>query len=311
MQKLKSTNMLRATSLIIAVAAGLLASACAEKAPKVATVIDGLESPESVLIVGDRRFVSNIGHALDPLAKDGDGYISELSADGKIVTQRAFPAAGETLDAPKGMASVDGKLYVADIDRVVGFDLASGARIFEQRLPGDQPSFANDLAATEDGQLLVSDTLRGAVYRLDPKSGTFTPITNSIPGANGIVVDPKSKQIFVVGLGENFGGGDVFSIDGTGKATLLENSPHGFFDGLAMTADGQLIVSDWKAVDKPTPGALFTLSTANGAVGDIRIEREIHGPADFALDNAKGTLWIPATLDNQIVIVELGKSSGY
>jgi hypothetical protein len=91
----------RDAALVVAItiAAGSSAGAHAEEASRVVMVIDGFQSPESVLIVGDRRFVSNIGRVLDPVAKDGDGYISEVSADGKAIMDRAFPPANETLDA--------------------------------------------------------------------------------------------------------------------------------------------------------------------------------------------------------------------
>ncbi|WEX87768.1 hypothetical protein PZN02_000197 [Sinorhizobium garamanticum] len=53
------------------------------------------------------------------------------------------------------------------------------------------------------------------------------------------------------------------------------------------------------------PGALFILSTDGAFAGTIEMETEIRGPADFALDNANGTMWIPATLDNQVVVIRL------
>jgi DNA-binding beta-propeller fold protein YncE len=307
MKQSRFTTALQAMTAAIVIAAGTLTGAHAEEASKVVTVIDGFQSPESVLIVGDRRFVSNIGRALDPVAKDGDGYISEVSAEGRIVAQRAFPPAGETLDAPKGMAAVDGRLYVADIDRVMGFDLASGARVFEQRLPGDQPALANDLVATGDGQLLLTDTLRNSVYRLDPKSGAFTEVASGIPGANGIAADPRNGRILVVGLGENFSGGDVFTLDVADKPSRLEKSPHGLFDGLAVLPDGRLLVSDWNVIDlnHPVAGSLYILSAAGTVISEVQIGREIRGPADFAFDAANSTLWIPATIDNQVVVVRL------
>jgi hypothetical protein len=76
---------------------------------------------------------------------------------------------------------------------------------------------------------------------------------------------------------------------------------------LAVLPDGRLIVSDWTAVDRPVPGSLLVVSTDGVPSGTIETRREIHGPADFAVDGASGTLWIPATLDNQVVIVPLSE----
>lgn len=289
----------------MAVVAGSNHAAKADEASRVVMVIDGFQSPESVLIAGDRRFVSNIGKVLDPLAKDGDGYISEVSADGKLVKARAFPAAGETLDAPKGMAAIDGRLYVADIDRIVGFDLTSGARVFEQRVPGNRPALANDLAATADGRLLVTDSLRNAVYRLDPKDGAWTELAAGLPGANGVVVEPRHQRIIVAGIGKNFSGGDVFAIDGSAKPARLDGAPRGLFDGLAALPDGRLLVSDWKAVDRRTAGAILILSADGVPVGEIESGQDIHGPADFALD--RDMLWVPAMLDNKVIVIRMAE----
>ena len=65
-------------------------------------------------------FVSSInGQILD---RDGNGYISRLSADGKVISAKWVT----TLDAPKGMRSVGNTLWVADIDDVVSIDIAKG-----------------------------------------------------------------------------------------------------------------------------------------------------------------------------------------
>src|SRR5438045_5636048 len=113
----------------------LLVPACAQQ------TIDGLEAPESVLKIGDKIFVSNIGGAQpNPMAKDSNGYISELSADGKILQQKFQKG---ILNGPKGLAVSNNVVYVADIDRVVGFNINSGAQIFELKIP--DASFLNDL----------------------------------------------------------------------------------------------------------------------------------------------------------------------
>src|SRR3954464_6157267 len=73
-------------------------------------VVSGLAAPESVLKTGDKIFVSNIGGAQpNPAAKDGNGFISELSADGKIIQQKFQKT---TLNGPKGLAVTNNVVYV-------------------------------------------------------------------------------------------------------------------------------------------------------------------------------------------------------
>ncbi|MFT3972595.1 MAG: hypothetical protein QM699_03845 [Amaricoccus sp.] len=296
---------MRATFLAPTVLASLLLAtvslpaAAGSPAPR---TIPGFEAPESVLIAGERRFVSNIGVALDPTARDGDGFISELAPDGHVVAARAFPRDGSTLDAPKGMAMAGGRLYVADIDRVVGFDASTGGRVFEARLPTTGPTLANDLAAVDDGHLLVSDTLGGSVWSLDLATGSFTRLTGAVPGANGILYDPRTRSALVVGLGADFGGGDIFRVGLDGSTERVQASPHGIFDGIARLPDGAVVVSDWIALAPPTPGRFLRHApdgSGPGAPFDPGVA--ITGPADFSVD-ADGAVWSPATPENAVVI---------
>lgn len=284
----------------------LLATLAATPAPAETglTLIPGFSHPESVLIAGERRFVSNIGTKLDPLAHDGDGFISELDAEGRIVALRAFPAEGRPLDAPKGMAVLDGVLYVADINRVAGFDLSSRRQVFEARLEGHDPALLNDLAAME-GDLAVSDTLSGTIWRLDVKSRGFSLLATGLPGVNGLAWNSDRQHLLAAGLGARFEGGDLFAVSPQGKVEKLEKSPHGVFDGLALLADGHLLLSDWRSIDPPTPGAL-TLHTADGhLVKTLDFGHPLQGPADFAIDPETRRLWLPLTLSGKLLIAPL------
>lgn len=274
-------------------------------AQSTARVIKGFSNPESVLIDGPRRFVSNIGEKLDPTGHDGDGFISALDETGKIVDLRAFPRDGSKLDAPKGMARLAGRLYVADIDRIVGFDLSTAKQVFEAHVPAGGPSLLNDITVV-DSTLVVSDTLRGVVYDVDPGSGTFAVRAEAIPGANGIVWDAPGKRIIVVGLGAHFEGGDLFEIPLGEKPRKMEHGPHGILDGLALLPDGHLLISDWLSLDPPQPGRI-TLNSANGSTEKpLDLGLAIRGPADFAIDMAGGEIWIPALIDGEVVVAPLG-----
>jgi len=74
-----------------------------------------LSTCESVLYdeSRDQLFVSCINGS--PAEKNGKGFISVLKPDGSIKSLNWVKG----LNAPKGMAILDGKLYVADIDQLV------------------------------------------------------------------------------------------------------------------------------------------------------------------------------------------------
>src|SRR4051794_362025 len=119
-------------------------------------IINGFEAPESVLKTGDKIFVSNIGgEQPNPAAKDSNGFISELSADGKIIQQKFQKG---MLNGPKGLAVINNVVYVADIDRVVGFNMNSGEQVFEINIPG--ATFLNDLCDAGDDMLAVSESMQ-------------------------------------------------------------------------------------------------------------------------------------------------------
>src|SRR5258706_9072200 len=90
---------------------------------------DGFATPESVLYdeAEDRYLVSNINGK--PPEADNNGYISELSPDGKVVKAK-FIAGGidkVKLDAPKGTGIAGGGLYGSDINVGRKFDLKTRA----------------------------------------------------------------------------------------------------------------------------------------------------------------------------------------
>jgi len=288
-------------ALLLAATPGL----SAETASPDVTVITGFANPESVLIAGDRRYVSNLGAALDPLAKDGDGFISLLAADGRVLERRAFPPAGETLDAPKGMALVGDRLYVADIDHVVGFSLESGAKVFDAALPSDAPALANDLAMLDKASLLLSDTLRGRLYRIDLTDGAVGLYAEDLPGANGIAVDPAGRRVYVVGVGTGFSGGDLFLLREGAEPQRVEGGPQGLLDGLVLLSDGRLLISDWVDFAQPGAGLLWQLPATGGIAEALPLGREIRGPADFALDRRSNSLWVPSMPDGTLVILPL------
>lgn len=266
--------------------------------------IEGFASPEGVVGVGSRRFVSNMGVKLEPMTKDGDGFISEVDDSGRIVELRALPQGAERLDAPKGMAIIGSRLFVADIDRVVGFDLERRARVFEAAIGGGD-TLLNDLAVENDETLLVTDTVRGALYRLRIIDRSFVEVAHGIVGANGVTVDPTQRLAWVVGLGDALGGGRTpgnihrVPLDGGGVTTL--EGHQGLFDGVGFLATGALVVSDWVALTEPSAGKLIVLGQAEHRASPPFAG---HGPADFWVDREHGRVWVPRTLDHRVTVLE-------
>jgi hypothetical protein len=136
-------------------AAGAADTAAAESPSLSAAVslsVDSLEAPEALRFDPELGvyYLSNINGS--PLAKDGNGYISRLTRDGKVDSLKfiAGGRGGAKLDAPKGIAIQGDTLWVADIDAVRAFDKRSGKPIATVSLVG-KAKFLNDAAVGPDG----------------------------------------------------------------------------------------------------------------------------------------------------------------
>ncbi|RVC81636.1 ATP/GTP-binding protein [Mesorhizobium sp. M4A.F.Ca.ET.022.05.2.1] len=143
----------------------------------------GFEQPESALFdaANKRIIVSNI--VGNPGAADGNGYLSVLSLDGKVVTRHWT----DGMDAPKGMAISGGKLYVADITRVRVVDLSSGKLITSIDVP--DAVFLNDMTADSAGKVYVSDMLADAIYRIDSDTPKLFVKDAALASPNGVFAD--------------------------------------------------------------------------------------------------------------------------
>ena len=274
-----------------ATTAAATATGTKARAPVVTWKDVGLATPESVLYdeVNDLYLVSNINGK--PLDADNNGFISKLSPDGKVETLKWIEAGKNkvTLNAPKGLAFLGETLYVADLDTVRMFDRKSGAPQGEVKVPG--ATFLNDLAATSDGRILVSDsglkaTAKGfeptgtdAVYQID-KAKKLTPIAKSkdLGGPNGLF--PQGDKTWVV----TFGSGELYALDAKGKKTEAQKLPKGSLDGIVVLQGGDFLISSWEgsAVYRGKPGGEFTA-----------IVEDVSSPADIGYDGKRARVLVP------------------
>jgi hypothetical protein len=265
-------------------------------------VTEGVQTPESVLWdeAGDRYLVSNINGV--PNAADNNGYIMELSPDGKVLKDK-FIAGGVNkvkLDAPKGTGIFAGVLYVSDITVVRKFDAKSGAPKGEIKIPGS--TFLNDLAISKDGKVFVSDsgvkpgangfdsTGTDAVYEID-KAGKVKQLAKGkeLGGPNGLVL--VDNGVLVNTLLSN----EVYRLDDKGAKVDVTKLPNGGLDGMAMV-DGNLLVSSWgaSAIYKGKLAGSFEL-----ALGELK------GPADFGIDSKRKRVLVPRFLENAVEAYDL------
>lgn len=261
----------------------------------------GLLHPESVISDGHYLYVTDIGKELAPTAKDGDGAIRKLSLEGKLLSANIT---GETLNAPKGTAIIKGILYTADVDRVVGIDLASGKKAADISLEALHTTLANDIAVKDDHTLFVSATDIGKVLEVDLQTGKVQALAPEIKGANGICYDKAHRLLYTCSFDfNNIDGGEIGVISWTGPQAAYKkviDAPGGY-DGLELADGHTLIVSDWNAMDRAA-GELKKIDLHKHTITTIKAP-VIGGPADFCL--LKHRLFIPAMLEARVIIQPL------
>ncbi len=265
--------------------------------------LPGQGHPESVTYdaQGQALYMSNFGEAFKATLKDGAGYISKLDLNGKVVEAKALPGPGQKMDKPKGLWAADGRLWVADIDAVWCFDLATKKG---RRLALPDARFLNDVAVA-DGKLYLSDTQAGCIFLVQPadflKTEPQVRVMLSPPhfAPNGIYPAPGGGIIMVV---RRDGGGPtgIYQARDVGQMTLVRAIPSGRLDGLALLNDGSILYSNW------AEGGLFVIT---GQTAPVKLVGGFKGPADFGLvPKGSGYLVVaPDLVTGQLHLIELAK----
>jgi hypothetical protein len=259
--------------------------------------VTGFEAPESVIKSGNKLFVSNIGGTQpNPMALDSNGFITALSADGKLIEKKFQKS---VLNGPKGLAISGNVLYTADVNRVVGFDINSGDEVFELNIP--DAMMLNDLCTINNNQLAVSESISGKIYSINIIEKTHN-FLGRIEGANGVTYDAKTGKLYACGMGTNMNGtGKLFVKDFSANDTSfvqLPNSPTGIFDGLEMIDNDHLLVTDWISFNS-SKGRLVVYNLKDHTNKIYSIDA---GPADISYDKISGNFYLPQMMKNSLLI---------
>lgn len=245
---------------------------------------EGLKVPESVLYYRDEKaeylLVSQIDG--DAVNVDGKGGIAKMTEAGDLVAPDWITG----LNAPKGMAVFDGKLYVSDINEVVVINIKK-AKV-EQKIPVAGSMFLNDVAIDKQGVVYVSDTRTNKVYRLQ---GTVVDTyLDKVDSANGLKFMGNN---LLVGAGTN-----LLLVD-KNKARLPLASGFGqAIDGVEIVARDGLIVSCWS-------GLLYYVSI-NGQLSLLLDTQQAKiNTADIGYNPDSKTVFVPNFAKNSVTAYRL------
>ena len=202
--------------------------------------VGGFEFPESAAYDPKAKvlYVSNFGGTkLDPVGKEGGGYISRVSLGGKVLDQRFLPAGGEKMNKPKGIWVKGNRLWVTDIDSVWIFDLKTRKG---KRLELTGITFANDVTIV-GRSLYVSDNRADRIYRVEPAdflNDNNPQVSIALAGRsvspNGLYPG-KHDALLIVGFQSPKEPRGIYSMDKHGELKEIAK-PIGRLDGLIRRA---------------------------------------------------------------------------
>jgi sugar lactone lactonase YvrE len=266
-----------------------------------AAVSTGLSTPESVLWSATHNAwsVSNING--NPSARDDNGFIVRLSADGGIMDTVPFINGADddiTLHAPKGMAIIGDTLWVTDIDAMRGFNLATGTLVASVDLAPLGATFLNDATAAADGNVYITDTGiafdaagnmttpgKSRVFVLDGRAATEGVVLPAGSGANGIAWDAGRGGFLIL----SFSTKDIYAWKPGAEAQVIAQGVGGA-DGLVILADGRAVYSSW------ADSSLHALSATTSSP----LRTGFPDPADIGYDPARNVIAIPLFTANRV-----------
>lgn len=244
----------------LALAAATLGASTPELRLEKLWTLRGLADPESAAISADGRFlyVSNVNG--EPDAKDGNGFISRVSTDGRML--QAHWADG--LNGPKGLILKGSRLYAADIDQLVELDAGSGRILKRYAAPGAK--FLNDTAVAPDGTVLVSDSATKRIYALQGGRMQVWAEAPELSAVNGLYAEPHRLVVITMG-------GLLLAMDYRSRSITVLARGLGDGDGIAPAGGGHYLATEW-------PGRIYDI----GPGGTVRTLIDSRAAQTYAND---------------------------
>ena len=250
----------------------------------------GFDSPVSVTQYGGYYYLSNSGKNFGSATKDGDGYISRIRSDGsqEEVTLKYITG----LNNPRGIYAINGILYICDIDRLVGIDVKSRAKVFELSFEKENVKQLTHITSANDKILYISATDIDAIFEVDLSAKKYTKWTESV-APTGLLI--SNNQMYVCSMGtDSLPNGKLGVIDMKSKKYTQLIDEEGYLWGLALNGK-RLYYSDW--VQYAKRGVIKWVDLGTRSTGQMNFTSRIGGPADFVYDARNDMFMIPAVLE--------------
>jgi len=260
--------------------------------------LDGLSNPESVIYDPklNHLYVSNVNGS--PIEKDGNGFISIVSLDGKIIQEKWVIG----LNAPKGLALHGRTLYTADIDELVAIDINSGRIINKFKV--NDAKFLNDVTANKNGDIYISDMFLNRIHLLTEDNFSIWIESSELEAPNGLLA---LEDEIILGSWGKMTEGFATEIPGHLKRISIKDktiqsigdgSSVGNLDGVESDDNGGFYITDWIS------GKLLHINS----LGEVSELLDLpQGSADHEVIIEKNLIFIPLMMDNKLLSYIINK----
>lgn len=232
----------------------------------------------------DVLYVANING--QPDGKDGNGFISKLSLEGKVTTEKWV----QGMDAPKGMGLQDGKLYVTDIDRVHEIDVQTGR--ITNTLRVQNANFLNDITV-DNGKVYVSDSRGGAIHVIE--DGKVESFLSNLQGPNGLFAE-SGELLVALWDAKTLSTIDISSKNIVQRTEGIENP-----DGIEAIDNNEYLVSSWN-------GLVHHIDSDWKKTLILDTRKDSLNAADIEYVKSKNLLLVPTFFKNTVMAYELEKN---
>ncbi|KXX71994.1 hypothetical protein [Flammeovirga sp. SJP92] len=234
--------------------------------------------------------------------KSGLFFISSSGNHGIIKRGRRGGAVFVTKDLvhPRGVTILNSILYVADSNRVKGFNIKDNKEVFNVEVKGSKALHA---ITCNGGLLYVSDKEVSKVYSVNVKSEEVETITSDVPSPTGVYFDKKSKDLLILSSLETAGG--VYSYSPKNKTTELKLQVVDFPYLEDITFNGSLsyYITAWGADHKEN--VIIKINSSLSREPRI-IQSSSDGPSGMIYIKRTNELAIASEYANNLNIIKLG-----
>jgi len=284
-------------SIVVTLCLFIVATTHADDYPVRWQLSDGLSNPESSYYDADSGHLF-LSHVNGPGAeKDGNGYISRITLKGNVIKEKWYTG----LNAPKGLRSYEGTLWISDIDTVVGVDIKTGNEVSRFNIEG--AGFLNDLTTDHKGVVYVSDMLNSRIYQIKGSEVSIFDEGEHLEHPNGLLA--VGNRLYCGGWGTGFDATDFstkelgrfFYLDlNTKEKHLVTEKPTGHLDGIEVDGKGGFFLTDWIA------GTVLHICSHGDVTQVMKYET---GSADLAYLPKKKLLILPHMKDNTLTAFKI------